>query len=283
MLITPVTNHSWESQRVKKKAAALPGERGLGEWRWLIRSCRHQLSSPAPSVLNHFTFLKKYFVLIQTDPGLFVFYELFTGEENLLRYPSSLRNKWTLRACWSTLKHTVPSAMSLSFFFFFFLNNHLKSGINPRKSALGFGLYWRKCTWTLASSGCFLKGIPAHRWGAGDAPGDPRDCHCFSSVEVEMCPCTWLAPRCIPIGIMNSLCMEQVHEVACVCAPDPCLGTDTLQLWAMFLLLNKPTAKFHLAVPDFSSSHIYSSSSGKRSLYDILHSQKVWSSSHGSK
>lgn len=150
MLITPVTNHSWESQRVKKKAAALPGERGLGEWRWLIRSCRHQLSSPAPPVLNHFTFLKKYFVLIQTDLGLFVFYELFTGEENLLRYPSSLRNKWTLRACWSTLKHTVPSVMIP----FFFLNNHLKSRINPRKSALGFGLCWRKCTRILASSGC---------------------------------------------------------------------------------------------------------------------------------
>lgn len=84
-------------------------KRGREEWRWLIGSCRHQLSSPAPPALHHFTFLKKYFVLIQTDPGLFVFYELFTGEENLSRYPSSLRNKWTL----SALKCSIPSVMSL--------------------------------------------------------------------------------------------------------------------------------------------------------------------------
>lgn len=84
-------------------------KRGREEWRWLIGSCRHQLSSPAPPALHHFTFLKKYFVLIQTDPGLFVFYELFTGEENLSRYPSSLRNKWTF----SALKCSIPSVMSL--------------------------------------------------------------------------------------------------------------------------------------------------------------------------
>lgn len=54
------------------------------------RSCRHQLSSPAPRALNHFTFLKKYFVPLQTDPGLFVFYELFTEEKDLSRYPSAL-------------------------------------------------------------------------------------------------------------------------------------------------------------------------------------------------